>query len=174
MKKIYILVPLFFLSTLSAKVLISPQEAMKENYTQSTTVLKKNIVLSTKETQAIQKEAKVKLRTNKYTVFIAKNSKKTLGYGILINKKVRSRNAVILYLIENNRLKGIEIIAFNEPHEYLPSKTWQKQFQNKSTDTMLQLQKDIPLITGATLSAKSIIDASHIAFAIYHQIIQGE
>jgi len=34
--------------------------------------------------------------------------------------------------------------------------------------------RDIPTITGATLSARSVTDASRIAFAIYHELLKGK
>ena len=176
MKQISIIFLLISLITASlfAKVLISPIDAMKENYSQNAKIMKKTIKLTDSLFHKIQKEAKTKLKTRTYTLYIAKEKGKILGYGILINKKVRSKNAVIIYLISDGVLKGIEIIAFNEPQEYLPNKTWQSQFKNQKTDKMLELDKDIPTITGATLSARSVVESSRIAFAIYNQIIEGK
>ncbi len=176
MKHILLLSLLIFSLTnsLSAKVLLSPIDAMKENYSKTATITKKNILLSSKKFKKIQADAKVKLTTKIYRIYTAKENGKILGYGILINKKVRSKNAVILYLIHKNKLQGIEIIAFNEPHEYIPNKTWTAQFQNVLTNKMLQLSRDIPTITGATLSARSVTNGSRIAFALYNELLQGK
>ena len=175
MKSSFILLTLLLLCNLAnAKLLISPKEAMQENFPQSTQIIKKQISLSAKELKEIQNKAHVKLRKKSYTLFIARKDDKNIGYGILINKKVRSKNGVILYLIADDKLQGIEIIAFNEPQEYLPNKKWQEQFQNRQTDQMLHLTKEIPTITGATLSAKSIVESSRIAFALYNTKIKGK
>ena len=176
MKKTFIFSLLFISLTtsLSAKVLLSPIDAMKENYGKESTITKKNILLSNEKFKKVQKAAKTKLTTKNYRIYTAKKDGKVLGYGILINKKVRSKNGVVMYLINNGVLKGIEIIAFNEPHEYIPNKTWQEQFKDIKTDKMLQLSRDIPTITGATLSAKSVTDGSRIAFALYNALLQGK
>ncbi len=168
---------LFFLvlsSLLDAQVLISPIDAMHENYADDATISKKNILLTQTKFQNIQKLAQVKLDTKIYRVYSASKNGKTLGYGILINRKVRSKNAVILYMMAQNRLQDIEIIAFNEPKEYLPTKRWSAQFQNRDTDKMLHLSHEIPSISGATLSARSVTDASRIAFALYNQLLKGK
>ncbi|MCD6190216.1 MAG: FMN-binding protein, partial [Sulfurimonas sp.] len=68
----------------------------------------------------------------------------------------------------------IEIIAFNEPLEYLPSDKWNSQFENVSTDKMLRVSKEIPTITGATLSARSITDGSRVAFAFYNEVLRDK
>lgn len=170
-KTIYLLALLAL--PLSAKILISPFDAMQSTFGEDATVVKKNIMLSKTKTQKIQEMAKIKLESKIFRIFTATKEDKTLGYGILVNKKVRSKNAVVLYLIsQDSVLKSIEIIAFNEPEEYIPSKTWNSQFKEIPTDTMLRVSKNIPTITGATLSARSITDGSRIAFALYNTLLK--
>ena len=175
MKKLFIYIVLVFTLPLSAKVLTSPVDAMKYAYGQNSEISKKNILLSSEEDTKISQEAKVTLDTKIYRIFKAVANNKTLGYGILINKKVRSKNAVVLYMItKESILKSIEIIAFNEPEEFLPTKEWSSQFKNIPTTKMLRLSKEIPTITGATLSARSVTDGSRVAFAIYNEILKNE
>ncbi|MDB2562442.1 FMN-binding protein [Sulfurimonas sp.] len=160
---------------LSAKLLTSPIDAMKYAYGEDMTISKKNILLSKKRTKTIEQESHVKLRSKIFRIFKATKADQTIGYGVLINRKVRSKNAVVLYLISNDAvLKSIEVIAFNEPIEYLPSKTWNSQFENIPTSKMLQSAKDIPTITGATLSARALTDGSRIAFAIYNEVLKNK
>jgi Na+-translocating ferredoxin:NAD+ oxidoreductase RnfG subunit len=173
-KKI-LLLSLLFALPLSAKVLSSPFEAMQHTFGNDATISKKNILLSKKQTKAIQESAKVKLESKIFRIFKAVKKESVLGYGVLVNKKVRSKNGVILYLIDTEGvLKGMEIIAFNEPPEYIPSEKWNSQFQNISTEKMLHSPRNIPTITGATLSARAITNGSRIAFAIYNQLLKGK
>ena len=173
-KNVFILYSLFYSALLGATVLVSPVEAMKEHYAPPALISKKNILLSKKNFTLIQQSAKAKLNTKIYRIYTAKVDDKILGFGILINRKVRSKNAVILYFISKNILEDIEIIAFNEPKEYLPTKKWNAQFHNIPTDKMLKLSREIPSISGATLSARSVTDSSRIAFAIYNQLLKGQ
>jgi uncharacterized protein with FMN-binding domain len=71
-------------------------------------------------------------------------------------------------------LKSIEIVAFNEPMEYIPAKKWIEQFQNSTAQTIEDNSKKAPTITGATLSAKIIIDGSKSALAIYDEVLKGK
>ena len=164
----------FFALSLSAKLLTSPIEAMQSHFGTETTVVKKNILLNKELFTKVQQAAKVKLDTKIYRVYIAKKADKAVGYGILISRKVRSKNAVTLYIIEDDQLQTIEIIAFNEPLEYIPSRTWQQQFQKVPVSKQLRLKKEIPTITGATLSARAVTDGSQVAFAIYKELFKGE
>jgi len=170
--KLFFILSMFLLAQLQAQLLISPMDAMKENFDLDAKVSKKNILLTQTKFKNIQKSAKVKLNTKIYRVYTASKNGKILGYGILINRKVRSKNAVILYMIAKGILQSIEIIAFNEPQEYLPTKRWNAQFKERNIKSKLRLSRDIPSISGATLSARSVVDASRIAFALYNQLIK--
>jgi len=176
MKKIYITLFILLALPLSAKMLISPIDAMKQSYGTESKVSKKNMMLTSAQAKTIQKNAKVKLKSKIFRIFKArKKSGETLGYGILINRKVRSKNAVVLYIIsKDSALKSIEIIAFNEPLEYVPSKKWISQFENLPTNRNLRVGKEIPTITGATMSARTITQGSRVAFALYNEVLKGK
>jgi hypothetical protein len=156
-----------------ATILISPIDAMQYAYGEKSKISKKNILLTQEQADRITQAAKIKLDTKIFRIFKATVEGKTLGYGVLVNKKVRSKNAVVLYIITKEGIqKAIEIIAFNEPPEYLPSKEWSSQFENIPTTKMLRLSKEIPTITGATLSARSVTDGSRLAFAFYNEMLK--
>ena len=172
MKKIIIFTLLCVLSV-NAKVLVSPFDAMQYTFGKEFVISKKNIVLTKEKAKLVQQMAQEKLESKIVRIFQAKKADEVFGYGVLINKKVRSKNAAVLYMIDTAyTLKAIEIIAFNEPEEYIPSKKWNSQFKDIATSSMLQTPKDIPTITGATLSARSITNGSRVAFAIYNEILR--
>lgn len=175
MRQLLLYLLIFFALPLSAKMLISPVDAMQQNYGTKCKISEDTILLTDSQAKKIQEVSNVKLDGNTFKVFKAVQEGKTIGYGVLINRKIRSRNGVVLYLISSDSiLKGIEVVAFNEPAEYIPSKKWMSQFENVNTKTPLNLSKDIPTITGATLSAKSFVEGSKIAFAFYNEILKGK
>lgn len=175
MKHFYIFFVLILTLPLNAKMLISPIDAMSQNFGLDSQITKENILLTNAQANKIEDIAKTKLEKKIVRVFKAQKNNKIVGYGVLINKKIRSKNGVVLYMISSDSiLKTIEIIAFNEPMEYIPSNTWMSQFQNRQTKNMLILSKEIPTITGATMSARNIVDGSRIAFAIYNEILKDK
>ncbi|QOY53047.1 FMN-binding protein [Candidatus Sulfurimonas baltica] len=175
MKQIFILLLILLTTNLSAKMLISPYDAMIAAYGETSEISKKNIVLKNTQAKKISQDAKVKLYSKIIRVFTAKKDNELLGHGILISRTMRTKTVVVLYIItKDSVLKSSEIIAFNEPMEYLPSKTWLKQFENLSTDKRLRVSKDIPTITGATLTARGLVDGSRVAFAFYEEMLKGK
>ena len=103
--KFFFTIYILFATLAHGKILVSPIEAMKENYSKEAVVSKKNILLPNTKFQNIQKNARVKLNTKIYRIFTATKDEKVLGYGILINRKVRSKNVVVLYFISKDILK---------------------------------------------------------------------
>lgn len=173
MKKIFISIILLFGISLNAKILISPIDAMKYNFGSEIKIVKKNILLNRQQAKTIQKSAKVKIKKKIFKIYKAIKGKSVEGYGILINRKVRSKNMVALYIIDKtSTLKSIEIIAFNEPLEYMPSKKYSEQFKDVPTTKNLRVEKEVSTITGATLSARSLTDGSRLAFAIYNELLK--
>jgi len=159
---------IFLSLSLQAKLLISPFDAMMLNFGEDVSIHKKSILLSSKEAEAISKLSNIKLKTKLYKTFTASKEGKILGYGILALYKVRSKNTAVLSIISlDGSLKALEIVAFNEPIEYLPSKRWIEVIHDKHLSPSLAVGKDIPSISGATMSARAVVKASRIALAIY-------
>lgn len=162
---------IFILLTLSlqAKVLISVDDALKTSFGKQITINKKSIMLKKHEAKKLMKMARSKIKSKIFKTYIVKDSTSiVIGYGVLLSQKIRSKNGVFLYSInKEGTLLNIEVIAFNEPLEYLPSTQWKKQFNNVTKDEEPVLKRNISTITGATLSAKAITDSSRIALGLY-------
>ena len=173
MKKILFL--LLLLPSMHAQLLLSPYNALKMNFNDKITIEKKSILLSKAQAKSVQDRAKVKLTTKIYKTFKVTLDDKLLGYGVLVVQKVRTKNSAVLSIISpEGKLKAIEIIAFNEPPEYIPSSIWIDRFKDIELDDTLNLGKNIPNISGATFSARSATDASRIALALYETVIKGQ
>ena len=171
MKKLSLI--LFLIASIHAQVLISPFDALKLSFTQDIKVDKKSILLSRTQALEVQKMAKVKLKTKLYKIFKVTHENKLLGYGVLVTQKVRSKDTAILSIITpDGVIKAIEIIAFNEPPEFIPSKVWVEVFRGAVLDDSLELGKKVPNISGSTFSARSATDASRIALAIYDVVLK--
>ncbi len=173
MKRLSLLI--FLISSLNAQLLLSPFDALKMNFNDDIAIEKKSILLSKAQAQTVQKLAKVKLTTKIYKTFKVTQKDSVLGYGVLVIQKVRTKNSAVLSIITpEGTLKNIEIIAFNEPPEYIPSTIWVDRFKGVQLDESLKLGKAIPNISGATFSARSATDASRIALAIYEIVIKEQ
>ncbi len=126
------------------------------------------MILTKAQHAQVQKLAKTRLKSKLYRIYIAKEHDKTVGIGILLTHVVRSKTTAVLYIMTpQGALQDIEIIAFREPKEYLPSKRWMQQFKEHKGEHYDYEQGNIDNISGATLSANAVINVANLAQAIY-------
>ena len=63
-----------------------------------------------------------------------------------------------------------EVLAFDEPPDYLPKKGWLAQLLGRPLDDELRLKRGVRPITGASLSSKAATDAVRRVLALHHAI----
>ncbi len=143
------------------------ERVIKSSFHSVSTIEAKQLILTKAQHQKVQSLAKAAVKSRIYRYYLVKSSSKTIGYGVLISRKVRTKMATVLYgFTPSGTLKFTEIMAFGEPPEYIPNETWMGQFREQSPAAPLKMGKDIPTISGATLSARNISDGARIARAL--------
>lgn len=175
MKKIFagVLLAILLGQSASAKANAKVEEAVQSSFEGVSSIDAKSLVLSKAAYKKVQVQAKAPVRTKVYRYYEIKSGGRTIGYGILISRKVRTKMATVLYAFTpSGTLRFTEIMAFGEPPEFLPNQTWMGQFKSKNVSAPLTMGKDIPTISGATLSARNITDGARIARALLLSVIK--
>ncbi|SFZ97569.1 hypothetical protein MNB_SV-5-533 [hydrothermal vent metagenome] len=168
-----LLVGILFSQSSFAKTPASIEKVVKSSFSGVTTVDAKQLILTKEQHAKIQKSAKTAVRTKIYRYYKFKSGSKLVGYGILISRKIRTKNATILYAFDmNGKLKFSEIMGFGEPPEFIPNKQWMSQFKERPKTAALTMGKDIPTISGSTLSARCVSDSARIARAIFKIVLK--
>lgn len=156
-----------------AKTNASIVNAVKSSFSGVSSVDAKQLVLTKAQHVKIQAKAKAPVRTKIYRYYEIKSGAKIIGYGVLITRKMRTKKATVLYAFDRSeKLKFTEIMAFGEPPEFKPNTQWMSQFQNQNASAKLTMGKDIPTISGSTLSARGISEGARVARAIYQVILK--
>ena len=133
----------------------------------------KSIILTGAQVKKVRKFAKAPLDTKVYRYYNIVGASGVLGKGVLITRKVRAKKATVLYAFDNKgTLRFSEIMRFDEPPEYIPSPTWMSQLQEQKPSAKLTVGKDIPTISGSTLSALTITEGARVARAIYNTVLK--
>ena len=146
-------------------------KTLKQTYPKSQ-IIEKTIQLNDEDLNFISQKNHLNLVQKKYTFFQIKKETSLKALAIIQTFKIRSKKASLLHIFQfkNNQLqlKNIEILSFREPREYQPKKSWLALFLDKNWSQLKEsLQnKEIPIITGATLSSYSFFKASLTAAAI--------
>ena len=76
----------------------------------------------------------------------------------------------MIVVTQGNAVARIDVLRFAEPPEYRAPDGWLELLQERSLGDELSLKRDIPNITGATLTARAIVNAARRVLAL-HSVI---
>ncbi len=132
----------------------------------------KNIILSEEKKARAEKLSGLKIETRLVSIYIARKDNNVVGYAIIDTHTVRTMPETVLYVITpEGKIDIIEVLAFREPLEYLPDERWLDIFKGKSLEKdKIRVRRDIPNVTGATLTSRAIADNARKVLAIWEVV----
>jgi electron transport complex protein RnfG len=165
---IFIIFSFIAVSPSVSKVFMKRDEALKTVFPDAAQIEKKEIFLSSDQSQEIESLASSKNESKLYIIYEAKNGEKTLGYAIIDTHTLRTKTETVMFVINpDGSLRQTEILAFFEPQDYQAGENWIELFEGKTLDDTLKIGKDIPNITGATITANSLSQAIRRILAVF-------
>ncbi len=106
------------------------------------------------------------------TYYVGHMDGKSLGAAYFDAHRVRTLREVLMIVVDPaDRVTRIEILGFREPPEYMAPDSWLELFQGLGLDGGTSIKGDIPIITGATLTARSVTGAVRRSLAL-HAVIR--
>ncbi len=164
----FLIATLFLITALQAKLLVTPFDALHAVYGKEVKIEKKNVLLTIDKAEAVYKKAEMPTGSKIFRTFTITKEGKPIAYAILVSRVVRTKDAAVLYMISpKGVIENVEIIAFNEPPEYTPTKAYVEQFKGKTDQDTLRVGKDVPTVTGATMGARNVTDGARLALAVF-------
>ncbi len=92
----------------------------------------------------------------------------TVGWAYLDTHRVRTLPETLLVMLRpDGTVLRVEAVAFAEPRQYLPPRGWYAQMEGHTLDEELRLKRGVRPITGATLSARSAVEATRRVLALH-------
>jgi hypothetical protein len=132
-------------------------EALALAFGETVQVETTSLYLTEAELDEVARQSGVRPDSALYTLYVGKAGKTVVGYAAIEAATVRTHPETVLVVLEpNGQVRFVEILAFFEPEEYLPSKRWLDQFKARRLTNSLKVGADIQGISGATLSAQSV------------------
>ncbi|MCS6999006.1 MAG: FMN-binding protein [Aquificaceae bacterium] len=169
-----LLLLLFLLSPLVAKEFKKPEQALSKIYPNAQIEVR-NITLTKEQIEEVQRASGIKMDTRLASWYVVKRGGQVVAYAYADVHRVRTHPEVVLYtLTPEGKLDVVEVLAFYEPLEYMPEDHWLKLFAGKQMGKdQIKLRRDIPNITGATLTARAITDNARKVLALW-QVLFGQ
>lgn len=136
-------------------------ETLKQLFPDAQRFTARDVFLTPEMAARLQALSRSKVTERMVTFYAAERDGRAVGYAALHTHRVRTKNETLVVGFEpDGRLKRIEVAVFLEPEEYLPPRQWLAQFDGKGADARLALGDDLMVLSGATLSARSIAETA--------------
>lgn len=154
-------------ATAHAKVFLTQDQALALAFPGTDTVERRTVFLTDSQAADIEKRARVKLNTRVITYYEARRSESAEGRAYFDTRLIRTFPATLMTKIQPDGVVAYtEVLAFYEPEDYLPRKSWMDLFRGKALNENLRLRRDIPNVAGASLSVQAITDSVRLTLAV--------
>ncbi len=167
--------PAMVVSNAHAEDYLTIAQAQKLLFPDAKIFLDAAIHLTDEQRDHIKKIAGVRQRTEVQQNWRAEQDGKLLGYFLV--DEVIGKHEFITYataISPDGKVIGIEILSYRETHGgQIRKPEWRANFNGKTLDDQFKLNKDIPNISGATLSCRNVTDGVKRLLAI-HKIALGQ
>src|SRR5204863_610379 len=96
-----------------------------------------------------------------------------VGTAYLDTHLVRSQMETILIVITpEGKVGAVEVLAFNEPEDYLPPPRWLERLGGKALSKDLKPGLAVPNLSGATLTARAVTAAVRRTLALHASLAE--
>lgn len=131
------------------------------------------VTLNSAQLSQIQQISGVPQRSNQPRIWRATQGNVALGWVLL--DEVVGKHEFITYataISNDGHVLGVEILSYRESHGgEVRNPAWRSKFRGKTVNDPFKLNKDIPNISGATLSSRNITDGVKRLLAIHALVL---
>ncbi|MFZ5580035.1 MAG: FMN-binding protein [Pseudomonadota bacterium] len=154
---------------------LSVEQAQKALFPDADRFVPAPVLLSEEQREIIEDKSGLKQRWEKQDVWRAEKAGQLLGWFIVDN--VVGKHEFITYaaaLLPEGKVKGVEIMVFKETHgDQIREASWRKTLEGKSLADPFRLDKDVPNISGATLSCRNVMNGVKRLLVLQQIALQG-
>jgi hypothetical protein len=150
-----------------ATVFLAKDEALALAFPGNERIEERVVILTNAQKAEIEQRARAKLESQLWTIYVGWKGGEVQGYAVIDSHIVRTLPETFMVVIDpKGALRRVDVLAFHEPPEYLPTERWIGQFKGHALDDDLKLGAGIQGITGATLSAQAMTAGVRRALAL--------
>jgi hypothetical protein len=130
------------------------------------TLERKEHFLTDAQREQIQKLAEVEVRSKYLVSYEARIDKALQGVAFFDTHLVRTQPETLMVAISpRGVIVRIEVVQFREPQEYAAPERWTRQLVGQTLGPRLSLKAEVKPLSGASLTAQAMVDASRRALA---------
>jgi len=158
-----------------SKEFSTPEKVLKTLFPEAEVEIR-NLILSKEQKRRVEELGRLTLDSRFVSFYLVKKEGRVIAYGYVDTHRVRTRSESVLFVINPlGSIELVEVLAFNEPLEYMADESWLALFKGKALGKdQIRLKRDIPNITGSTLTARVITKAARKALALWKVLFGGQ
>lgn len=161
-------------SPTAAQEVLSQDEALRLAFPGASAIERKTAFLGEEELAAARAAAGrgVEVRQGVISYYLARRGAQPLGVAYFDAHRVRTMGEVLMVVVSpQGAVQRVEVLHFSEPPEYRAPEGWLELFEGRALTADLSLKRDIPTLTGATLTADAVTDAVRRVLALHRVIL---
>ena len=153
---------------------LSVEQAQAALFADANTFVPQIVTLSEQQRDDIKERAGVRQRTATQQMWRAQRDGEMLGW--MVVDEVIGKHEFITYataISPAGSVLGVEIMSYRETHGgQIRDASWRAEFVGKTLADPLRLGKDVPNISGATLSCRNVLDGVKRLLVIHDLVLR--
>jgi transcriptional regulator of nitric oxide reductase len=159
--------------TAGATVFLAKDEALALAFPGAERIEDRVLILTDEQKSQVEKLARAPLESQLWTIYVGWKGGEVQGYAIIDTHVVRTLPETFMVVLDPaGTVRRVDILAFHEPPDYLPTERWVGQFKGRALDDDLKLNAGVQGITGATLSATAMTAGVRRALALFAILVK--
>lgn len=156
-----------------ARVEMTQDEALRLAFPPPQTVERRTLYLDDAQAERVRAAAGVAIETRVVPYYVGRSEGAITGYAYFDTHLVRTLpETIMIRLTPAGAIVAIDIVAFDEPHEYRVTPRWLDQFRGRAAADAPRLPGAIRSLGGATLSARAVTDAARRVLALHELFVR--
>ena len=156
----------------AAPVYGTREEMLARAFPPPATIERKTFFLTAGQRDRASRLAAAKVESSLVVGYVGRWGMAILGTAYFDTHMVRTQTETLcITVLPDGSAGAVEVVAFHEPEDYLPTPRWMEQFPGRSLDDELSLSRGIRSLSGATLSARAITGAARRVLALHRLFV---
>jgi Na+-translocating ferredoxin:NAD+ oxidoreductase RnfG subunit len=139
---------------------LSVEQAQKLFFADATSFVDRKLTLTDDQRDTVKERAGTRQRTETQAAWRAEKQGQLLGW-VMVDDVI-GKHEFITYataIAPDGKVIGVEILSYRETHGgQIRDAAWRDNFKGKTLADTWRLGKDVPNISGATLSCRNVLD----------------
>src|SRR5262245_29140367 len=153
----------------------SVEQVQRQLFPQASAFVDRSLTLTDEQRDAIADRARVRQREAQVRAWRAEQDGKPLGWVVI--DEVIGKHEFITYAVAispEGSVLGVEVMSYRETHGgQIRDAEWRAKLAGKTLADPLKLGKDVPNISGATLSCRNVVDGVRRLLVLYDLVLRG-